>query len=120
MALFKRKLIISVDFGTTYSAISWLDTTQPAESELIVEWPGHPTEVSKVPSELRYASNPREYLPKWGYEIQTKLPRLQWIKLGLDPAGNKQLLHDLALKPRDQRRMDFPAMLLQKAPPPII
>ncbi|KAJ5708455.1 hypothetical protein N7488_008256 [Penicillium malachiteum] len=79
-----------------------------AESEVIVGWPGHHTRASKVPSKLRYPPNNRNYRPLWGYEIKRMMPRLQWIKLGLDPTGNRQLLHGLALKPRDPRRMDFP------------
>ncbi|KAJ6015379.1 hypothetical protein N7540_009970 [Penicillium herquei] len=124
MARPRQKINVSIDFGTTYSAVAWLDTTN-VKSELVTGWPGSSAtsdpldseseaEFPKVPSELAYISNDEDCWPLWGYQIDPNMPRLQWIKLGLDPVGNDQLLRDLASKPRDPLWMYFPRHVTAK------
>lgn len=44
----------------------------------------------------------------WGFQIPTRLPRLQWIKLGLDPA-QKRGMTTLSFKYGDSRRASYPS-----------
>ncbi|KAL8967325.1 MAG: hypothetical protein Q9183_002971 [Haloplaca sp. 2 TL-2023] len=80
------KIIVGVDFGTTYSGLCWARTLTPETQTPIHMWPdsisgdleGKSNE--KVPTELLYTK--QGY--KWGFEIPSDAQRLQWFKLGLD------------------------------------
>ncbi|KAL8971527.1 MAG: hypothetical protein Q9183_001011 [Haloplaca sp. 2 TL-2023] len=80
------KIIVGVDFGTTYSGLCWARIRTPETQTPVHLWPdsisrdleGKSNE--KVPTELLYTK--QGY--KWGFEIPSNAGRLQWFKLGLD------------------------------------
>ncbi|KAI9836586.1 MAG: hypothetical protein M1819_001218 [Sarea resinae] len=83
-----RKILVAVDFGTTFSGIAWAQTKKPDIQTTIIQWPdseGNGMEgitSDKVPTELRYDKGG---LPKWGFQLDDSAPRYQWFKLDLDP-----------------------------------
>jgi len=84
LSLNQRKLIVGIDFGTTFSGISWAETRRSDHHFVIETWPaqgGTREGVSsvKVPTELRYTPKGTE----WGFQIQPLIERHQWFKLGL-------------------------------------
>ena len=83
-----RKILVAVDFGTTYSAIAWTQTRRPDVQEVITLWPtpfsqgnaGYSSD--KVPTELRYEDG--NGAMKWGFQILESQRRHQLFKLELD------------------------------------
>ncbi|KAI1082486.1 hypothetical protein F5B20DRAFT_569141 [Whalleya microplaca] len=85
-----RRLIVGIDFGTTYSGICWAQTERVDRHTSIDDWPssrtnhgGHSS--SKVPTKLRYLRN-RQF--EWGAQISHDVPAqevLSLFKLGLEP-----------------------------------
>lgn len=87
-----NKLVIGLDFGTTYSGIAYLFTgTEKPQSNAITEWPGGANR-PKVPTLILYnkASAPPY---TWGYELENSLDanKIVGIKLLLDPDHPKPL-----------------------------
>ncbi|KAG9257747.1 uncharacterized protein F5Z01DRAFT_741648 [Emericellopsis atlantica] len=83
-----RKLIIGIDFGTTYSGIAWAETKQPDRNTAITTWPVSATSPegessAKVPTKLRYTKKEVQ----WGFSIPGNVPEnevVEWFKLDLD------------------------------------
>ena len=81
-----RKILVAIDFGTTYSAIAWTQTLKPEIQEVATLWPTPFSQTNegqnsdKVPTELRY----EESGLKWGFQILESQPRHQLFKLELD------------------------------------
>ncbi|KAI9048312.1 hypothetical protein LZ554_008106 [Drepanopeziza brunnea f. sp. 'monogermtubi'] len=81
------KLVVGIDFGTTYSGIAWATARHGSDIILINEWPSHNPEsngTDKVATEIRYTPEGIE----WGYQIPPTVQRHQWFKLDI---GNRQL-----------------------------
>ncbi|KAI0479249.1 actin-like ATPase domain-containing protein [Xylariaceae sp. FL0804] len=91
------RLIVGVDFGTTFSGVAAVYTGTPDDIEIIRTWPGGNGITSdKVPSEISYAAAPPADAapgpqsqsapppPKWGFQFKPEEPRLRCIKLFLD------------------------------------
>ncbi|KAF2718371.1 actin-like ATPase domain-containing protein [Polychaeton citri CBS 116435] len=80
---FGTRLVIGLDFGTTFSGIAFaLDTVEdPLKAiEVITSWPGANSITSdKVPSELSYSRAIR-----WGFEVHPEEARLRCMKLLLE------------------------------------
>ncbi|KAL8707785.1 MAG: hypothetical protein Q9220_007237 [cf. Caloplaca sp. 1 TL-2023] len=84
------KIVVAVDFGTTFSGISWAMTRQykPEISRMIYQWPDtmvgsiEGLSSDKVPTELQY-TKPSKY--KWGFQIPPDALRHQCFKLDLSP-----------------------------------
>ncbi|KAL8771827.1 MAG: hypothetical protein Q9209_002765 [Squamulea sp. 1 TL-2023] len=84
----QRKIVMAVDFGTTFSGLAWAQTRKPEIQQAIIQWPdatsggleGMTSE--KVPTEIQY--DQEGY--KWGFQIEEFGQRHQWFKLGLDPS----------------------------------
>ncbi|KAL8721397.1 MAG: hypothetical protein Q9225_001912 [Loekoesia sp. 1 TL-2023] len=80
------KILVAVDFGTTYSGLCWAYTSTPEIQMPIDQWPdslsggleGMSSE--KVPTELQYTDQGYN----WGFQIPFEAERLQWFKLDLD------------------------------------
>ena len=86
------KLIIGVDFGTTYSGVAYLFTgVEKPEPIPITEWPGGLNK-PKVPTIIRYEKNSPQTFA-WGYELAhaTIEGKIEGIKLLLDPDQLKPL-----------------------------
>ena len=83
----ERKIIVGIDFGTTYSGVAWAETKRPDRLTAITTWPISKTALEgesseKVPTKLRYLSNKTE--PEWGFAIPVTAPDeevIEWFKL---------------------------------------
>ncbi|KAK7706076.1 hypothetical protein SLS57_009857 [Botryosphaeria dothidea] len=83
----RYKLIVAVDYGTTYTGISFITTnTRDIEKiEIINEWPGNAESVFKVPSKIAYnTENPGLEDDQWGFNVKSSMSCYTWTKLLLD------------------------------------
>ncbi|KAK0706052.1 hypothetical protein B0T26DRAFT_655976 [Lasiosphaeria miniovina] len=88
LSILERKIIVGIDFGTTYSGVAWAETQRPDRRVAITSWPISKTiregeSSDKVPSKLRYSGKDVE----WGFSIPVTAPTeevIEWFKLGLD------------------------------------
>ncbi|PUU75810.1 hypothetical protein B9Z19DRAFT_1152327 [Tuber borchii] len=79
----RHRLVVGVDFGTTYSGLAYIHTTEPdyKNIEVIDSWPGRGnTNHAKVPTEISYS----ESGATWGYDIPPNGIRHGFFKLLLD------------------------------------
>ncbi|KAI5464134.1 hypothetical protein BGZ63DRAFT_349688 [Mariannaea sp. PMI_226] len=69
----QRRIVVSIDFGTTYSGVAWADTTRPDVQHVISTWPSVDSTKSsqKVPTELRKVASGWQ----WGFEIPESAKR---------------------------------------------
>jgi molecular chaperone DnaK (HSP70) len=82
-----RKIIVGIDFGTTYSGVAWAESRNPSRRTCITQWPVSSTNKEgessdKVPSKLRYNGNKIE----WGFSIPITAPQdevVEWFKLSV-------------------------------------
>ncbi|PHH65262.1 hypothetical protein CDD81_3121 [Ophiocordyceps australis] len=74
----ERRIIVSIDFGTTYSGVAWAETTR----HVISNWPSVSSFKSspKVPTELRKVASGWQ----WGFQIPETAKRFRFFKLKLD------------------------------------
>ncbi|KAF2870470.1 hypothetical protein BDV95DRAFT_607638 [Massariosphaeria phaeospora] len=77
------EIVVGIDFGTTYSGVSWAVNGGTKTIRLINDWP-NPTSTNansdKVPTKISYQDG-KPY--NWGYAVDFK--EESWIKLLLDP-----------------------------------
>ncbi|KAL8831907.1 MAG: hypothetical protein Q9170_005100 [Blastenia crenularia] len=79
-----HNVIVGIDFGTTYTAAAWADTSNRSQIEIIKNWPtAGPVVGSQVPSEICYDQGGRERV-SWGYNIKPQSDKIKWFKLGLE------------------------------------
>ena len=95
-----HRIVVGVDFGTTYTAVAWADTSNPAQVELITNWPTSGQIVGvQTPSEVSYDDSGTAQF-SWGYNISPRARKVgfslgirttidaslqvQWFKLGLE------------------------------------
>jgi hypothetical protein len=88
LSLNDRKLIVGIDFGTTFSGVAWAETRRADHQSVIETWPstrGTQEGVSsvKVPTEIRYTPQGIE----WGFQIPAITERHQWFKLFVLPVN---------------------------------
>ncbi|KAF4947550.1 hypothetical protein FGADI_10333 [Fusarium gaditjirri] len=76
-----RRIVVSIDFGTTYSGVAWADTTRPDVQHVLTEWPsaGSSKSSPKVPTELRRVATGWQ----WGFQIPESAKRIRKLD---DPA----------------------------------
>ncbi|CZR67409.1 related to hsp70 protein [Phialocephala subalpina] len=75
-----HKIIIGIDYGTTFSDKSDID-----DIHIISSWPGEQHAMWKTPTRIAYAhENPQIQRNKWGFEVDPKLISYSWTKLLLD------------------------------------
>lgn len=84
-----NRLIIAIDFGTTYTGIAYAFTSDPSKIRAIQEWRGPDVEgrndIAKVPSLIKY-SDDEPVTFEWGYETNvTDYGVIRGIKLSLEP-----------------------------------
>lgn len=85
LSISDRKIIVGIDFGTTYSGVAWAETQRADRRTAITAWPisKHSREgesSDKVPTKLRYAGDDVQ----WGFSIPVTAPQdevLEWFKL---------------------------------------
>jgi len=101
------RLVVGVDFGTTYSGVAAVYSATPEDVDIIKTWPGGngitsdkvPTEISYDPvpngvhAESEAVSDGQTVLRniRWGFQFRPEEPRLRCIKLFLD--RNQKLPH---------------------------
>ncbi|KAI0865570.1 hypothetical protein F4860DRAFT_256850 [Xylaria cubensis] len=75
------RLVIGIDFGTTYSGVAWATKVDFDNNQvnLVTSWPGNGREEGKVPTELWYGDDEDEIA--WGYDIPVDAERFRWFKL---------------------------------------
>ncbi|KAJ5522024.1 hypothetical protein N7527_006139 [Penicillium freii] len=73
------RLVIGLDFGTTFSGVSWatVDDFERNQIQTITSWPGAYRQESKAPTRLFY-ENGKTF---WGYEVPDEVEPIQWFKL---------------------------------------
>ncbi|KAJ5603966.1 hypothetical protein N7537_006922 [Penicillium hordei] len=74
-------LIIGIDFGTTFSGVSWVTVARFNKDDInvITDWPGTSNDEAKVPTRLSYENRAKE--PLWGFQVDNTGPAVQWFKL---------------------------------------
>lgn len=85
LAISERKIIVGIDFGTTYSGVAWAETQRADRRTAITTWPISKTVLEgessdKVPTKLRYAGDEIQ----WGFSIPITAPQdevVEWFKL---------------------------------------
>jgi molecular chaperone DnaK (HSP70) len=85
LAILDRKIIVGIDFGTTFSGIAWAETHRHDRRSAITSWPVSKTILAgetseKVPTRLWYNKNKTE----WGFTIPPAAPAeeiIEWFKL---------------------------------------
>ncbi|KAK7539979.1 hsp70-like protein [Phyllosticta citribraziliensis] len=95
------RIVVGVDYGTTYSGISYVasNETDPDKIEVINQWPGAPGVVAKVPTRIAYAvENPNLGTDKWGFAVSSGSISYTWTKLLLDGSANHAEYDDPALQ----------------------
>ncbi|KAL1641388.1 hypothetical protein SLS58_006089 [Diplodia intermedia] len=101
MADNRLKIIVGLDYGTTFSGISYVTSNEVSidKIEVINQWPGTSETVSKVPTKIAYASeNKNFYVDKWGFAVTPNMESYVWTKLLLDRGTVLTELDDPALK----------------------
>ncbi|KAI1746422.1 hypothetical protein F4680DRAFT_401390 [Xylaria scruposa] len=75
------RLVIGIDFGTTYSGVAWATKVDfdNGQVNFITSWPGNGREEGKVPTELWYGDD--EDGMAWGYDIPVDAEPFRWFKL---------------------------------------
>lgn len=85
LSISERKIIVGIDFGTTYSGVAWAETQRHDRRTTITSWPISKTtkegeSSEKVPTKLRYAGDETQ----WGFSIPMTAPQdeiVEWFKL---------------------------------------
>ncbi|KAH7341154.1 hypothetical protein BKA66DRAFT_544029 [Pyrenochaeta sp. MPI-SDFR-AT-0127] len=98
----RNHINIGIDFGTTYSGVSWaISGIHKPEIHTVKDWPKE--KAVKVPTEVAYTRG----TVQWGYSIPPDAERVSWFKL---------LLAEERLPPkvRDSRQLQHTRKLLQK------
>ena len=89
-----HRIVIGVDFGTTYTAVAWADTSSPDRTELISNWPTSGQVVGvQTPSEISYEENDTSKY-SWGYSIS---PRARKARLFLCSRSRADLVRTGAM-----------------------
>ncbi|KAL6823063.1 hypothetical protein J3E69DRAFT_338625 [Trichoderma sp. SZMC 28015] len=84
----EKRIVVSIDFGTTFSGVAWAETTQPDVQHVLSDWPsvGSSQNSPKVPTELRKIATGWQ----WGFQIPKAAKRSRFFKLRLDePSDTK-------------------------------
>ncbi|KAH6847777.1 hypothetical protein B0I37DRAFT_375808 [Chaetomium sp. MPI-CAGE-AT-0009] len=93
-----KTIVVGIDFGTTYSGVSWAVDAGRRPVRLIEDWPNPASNINnanseKVPSLISYGTGDSRGEVAWGFEAKDSV--LRQFKIQLDPD------HDHALKLRD-------------------
>ena len=76
-----HRIVVGIDFGTTYSAIAWGSSNTPDQLEVLHNWPTSGQLVGQqVPSEIAYANESEGVYGtdgySWGYDISPKAKKV--------------------------------------------
>jgi len=108
-----NKLVIGLDFGTTYSGVAYLFTgVEKPEPIVVTEWPGaNGANKFKVPTLIRY-ENPKDHSYQWVYELAHSITtdKIEGIKLLIDPDYPKPLYVPQSNTKAELKRLGKPAI----------
>ncbi|KAE8364462.1 hypothetical protein BDV27DRAFT_128405 [Aspergillus caelatus] len=103
-----HKIIVGVDYGTTFTGASYVSSKGTELSDVIVisTWPG-PSRVTdtvfKTPSRIAYPTdNPRISKTRWGYQVEPGMAGYSWTKLLLDQSTPLTKYDDATLESASQ------------------
>ncbi|KAG6024262.1 hypothetical protein E4U40_003410 [Claviceps sp. LM458 group G5] len=101
-----EKLIIALDFGTTYSGVAYCFANQAnAVPKAILDWPDQGLSAPKIPTIIEYTEkDPRGF--RWGASVDRLNGGIVGIKLLLDPTQERPLY--LPTKNTDQELKSLP------------
>ncbi|MCJ1343067.1 hypothetical protein MMC31_001258 [Peltigera leucophlebia] len=93
LSLDERKIVVGVDFGTTFSGLAWAEERQKDQVNVLDTWPSSLTQLegtsdAKVPTQLRYTQGNIE----WGFQIPSVVERHEWFKLCLTGASPRKTI----------------------------
>ncbi|KAL4806050.1 actin-like ATPase domain-containing protein [Aspergillus unguis] len=106
--LSRRKIIVGVDYGTTFTGASYVSSKGKDLSDIVLisTWPGPSREtetVLKAPSRIAYAvENARVAKDRWGYQVEPGMVAYSWTKLLLDQNVPLTQYDDSALETASQ------------------
>ncbi|KAL2201124.1 hypothetical protein P885DRAFT_25997 [Corynascus similis CBS 632.67] len=100
----RLKIILGVDYGTTFTGISYVtsDKTSIDDIDVFRSWPGdgRPVEGNwKTPTVIAYgAENRAGRRNHWGYEVRRGMTSCSWTKLLLDSSAETAEFDDPSLR----------------------
>ena len=84
---------MGIDFGTTYSAAAWAETSNPNQIEIIKNWPTSGQLVgSQAPSEIAYPDGDTSNF-SWGYNISPRARKVSNLMRGEEASDTKPKIH---------------------------
>lgn len=81
----EMKILVAVDFGTTFSGIAYVNTLNPSRRTVIQSWGAGNLTGEKAPTVLKYDNHGTTGPFKWGFQVPEDAKRHEWFKLGLCP-----------------------------------
>ncbi|KAK3343434.1 Hsp70 family protein-like protein [Lasiosphaeria hispida] len=86
-----EKLIIALDFGTTFSGIAYCFANQrDAKVAAVVDWPGAEGDAApKIPTLINYSADGKDFT--WGASVDKMQDNIVGVKLLLDPSQERPL-----------------------------
>ncbi|KAI1636075.1 hypothetical protein F4809DRAFT_663283 [Biscogniauxia mediterranea] len=111
-----RRLVVGIDFGTTYSGVAWAETGRSDRNVAITQWP-RGLSSPKVPTTLRYL-NDTDF--EWGSQIPPEADPSSIVsafKLALEPDGLRRapeaFKKSLKIEKVDQKVTDYLSGLME-------
>jgi molecular chaperone DnaK (HSP70) len=104
-----EKLVIALDFGTTFSGIAFCFPNQrDAKAVAIVDWPGAEGESApKIPTLINYdPKDSRKFA--WGASVNRMMDNIVGVKLLLDPSQERPLYLPTGNIKRDIKKLPKP------------
>ena len=72
-----HRIVVGIDFGTTYSAAAWAETSNPTQVEIIKNWPTSGQLVgAQAPTEIAYLEGDTGNF-SWGYDISPRARKVR-------------------------------------------
>ncbi len=102
----EEKLVISLDFGTTFSGIAFCFPNQrEAKAVAIVDWPGTEGESApKIPTLINYDPKDKRKF-NWGASVNRMMDNIVGVKLLLDPSQERPLYLPTGNSKRDMKKL---------------
>lgn len=99
----RLKIILGVDYGTTYTGVSYVasDKTSIDDIDVYRSWPGHGRPVEgnwKTPTVIAYGVENKGSRNLWGYEVKPGMISCSWTKLMLDNSAETAEFDDPSLR----------------------
>jgi molecular chaperone DnaK (HSP70) len=77
----QHRIVVGIDFGTTYSAVAWAESSHPSQIEIIKNWPTSGQLVgAQTPTEVAYVDGDTTNY-SWGYNISPRARKVSGLLL---------------------------------------